>query len=223
MILSIKKPLFISFEGIEGSGKSTQAKKLSQFLMQNNIANILTFEPGGSNIGNAIRNILLDKNNHNFHLNTEILLHLASRNQHLQEIIYPSLMAGKTVICDRFHDSTIAYQAFAMGANIEVINNIAKIIFNSNNQNIDNCQKFYPDITFLFDLEVEQAFNRIKNRSDNNRYEELGFNFHQKVRNGFLEIAHSNKERIIIINANQEPDLIFQEIVSGINNRQNTY
>jgi dTMP kinase len=221
VVLSITKPLFITFEGIEGSGKSTQAKKLSQFLMQNNIANILTFEPGGSNIGNAIRNILLDKNNHNLHLNTEILLHLASRNQHLQEVIYPSLIAGKTVICDRFHDSTIAYQSFAMGGNIEIINNIATIIFNLNSQNINNCQKFQPDITFLFDLEVERAFNRIKNRSDNNRYEELGFNFHQKVRNGFLEIAYSNKKRIVIIDANQEPDLIFQEIINKINNCQN--
>jgi dTMP kinase len=199
----MKKNLFISFEGIEGCGKSTQAKKLQEYFNQNKIENILTREPGGTEIGNKIREILLTSSSQNIQAITEVLLNFASRVEHCQQVIIPSLNQGKMVISDRFFDSTFAYQGFAQKIDIDQINLIKKIAIGN----------FVPDITFLIDLDVELAFERIKQRNDNNRYEKLAIEFHQQVRAGFLKLASQNL-RIKIIDGNQSIEKIFLQIIN---------
>ena len=200
-------PLFISFEGIEGSGKSTQAKILYDSLKQKEYPVILTREPGGTAIGNDIRQILIDKKNNQIDPLTELMLNFASRIEHLQQVILPSLKNKQIVITDRFYDSTLAYQGFAMGVEIETIEKMHQLMINS----------IQPDITFLCDMDVEVAFQRIKSRSDNNRYEELSFDFHNKVRNGFLEIAKNNAGRIKIINANNDVCKVAEQVIKYLN------
>ena len=200
-------PLFISFEGIEGSGKSTQAKILYDSLKQKEYPVILTREPGGTAIGNDIRQILIDKKNNQIDPLTELMLNFASRIEHLQQVILPSLKNKQIVITDRFYDSTLAYQGFAMGVEIETIEKMHQLMINS----------IQPDITFLCDMDVEVAFQRIKSRSDNNRYEELSFDFHNKVRNGFLEIAKNNAGRIKIINANNDVSKVAEQVIKYLN------
>jgi len=196
---------FISFEGIEGSGKSTQAKKLHDFLLSKNIATIYTREPGGTKTCEKIRAILIDETIENLDPKTELLLNFASRIEHVEKLIKPSITDNKTVICDRFFDSSFAYQGFGFGIDQNIIEKIKNIA-------IANLQ---PDITFLIDIEVDQAFNRIKERSTNNRYEKLNRDFHQKVRNGFLELAKKNS-RIRIIDGNKNSDLVFQDIITQL-------
>jgi len=196
---------FISFEGIEGSGKSTQAKKLHDFLLSKNITTIYTREPGGTKTCEKIRAILIDETIENLDPKTELLLNFASRIEHVGKLIKPSIADNKTVICDRFFDSSFAYQGFGFGIDQNIIEKIKNIA-------IANLQ---PDITFLIDIEVDQAFNRIKERSTNNRYEKLNRDFHQKVRNGFLELAKKNS-RIRIIDGNKNSDLVFQDIITQL-------
>lgn len=196
---------FISFEGIEGSGKSTQAKKLHDFLLSKNITTIYTREPGGTKTCEKIRAILIDETIENLDPKTELFLNFASRIEHVEKLIKPSIADNKTVICDRFFDSSFAYQGFGFGIDQNIIEKIKNIA-------IANLQ---PDITFLIDIEVDQAFNRIKERSTNNRYEKLNRDFHQKVRNGFLELAKKNS-RIRIIDGNKNSDLVFQDIITQL-------
>ena len=179
---------FISFEGIEGCGKSTQAKKLYEYFLSKQIDCLLTREPGGSLAGEKIREILLNENIEKLSAKTELLLNFSARIEHVEKVIKPALKSGKIVICDRFVDSTFAYQGSAMGLSFEVIEQIQKIAIG----------EFLPDITFLIDVSVDIAFARIKDRSTNNRYEKLGRDFHQRTRDGFLEIAAKNN-RIKII------------------------
>ncbi|MCE2688151.1 MAG: dTMP kinase [Rickettsiales bacterium] len=200
-------PLFITFEGIEGCGKSTQAKILYDYLKQQGYSVILTREPGGTAIGNDIRQILIDKKNNQIDPLTELMLNFASRIEHLQQVILPALKNNIIVISDRFYDSTLAYQGFAMGVEIEIIEKMHQLMINS----------IQPNITFLCDMEVEVAFQRIKSRFDNNRYEELSFDFHNKVRNGFLEIAKNNAGRIKIINANNDVSKVAEQVIKYLN------
>ncbi len=179
---------FITFEGIEGCGKSTQTRMLLESLAQKNIDAIITREPGGTKASEAIREILISDNLEKLETKTEIFLNFAARIEHVEKTIKPALEAGKTVICDRFFDSTLAYQGYGFGADLALIKRI-------NEMAIDD---FAPDITFLIDVSVDIAFARIKDRSTNNRYEKLGRDFHQRTRDGFLEIAAKNN-RIKII------------------------
>lgn len=201
----MKKNLFITFEGIEGSGKSTQSKKLQEFFLQNKIESILTREPGGCEIAEQIRKILLDEKFNNMQTVTEILLNFSARLEHVEQVIKPALKQGKVVICDRFFDSTYAYQGSAHGVDFSVIEKIHKITLND----------FEPDITFLIDVDVEQAFARINSRIDNNRYEKLGLEFHQKVRSGFLKLADKN-QRIKKIDGSQNIEQILLEIIKHL-------
>jgi len=198
----MKKNLFITFEGIEGSGKSTQSKKLQEFFLQNKIDAILTREPGGCEIAEQIRKILLAEEFNNMQALTEILLNFSARLEHVEQVIKPALKSGKVVICDRFFDSTYAYQGSACGVDFAVIEQIQKITL----------KNFEPDITFLIDVDVKQAFARINSRIDNNRYEKLGLEFHQKVRSGFLKLADKN-QRIKKIDGSQNIEQILLEII----------
>ena len=197
------KPKFITFEGIEGSGKSTQVKKLHEFFLSKNQNSILTREPGGVIASERIREILIDEKIEKLEAKTELLLNFAARLEHVEKLIKPALSKGSIVISDRFFDSTYAYQGSAFGLDESIINNVKQMVIGD----------FSPDITFLIDLPVEVAFERISNRSDNNRYEKLGLDFHQKVREGFLQLAKKN-QRIKIIDGTKNQQKIFEEITN---------
>lgn len=192
---------FITFEGIEGSGKSTQTKKLHEFFLAKNIPAILTREPGGTFASERIREILIDEKIAKLEAKTELFLNFAARLEHVEKLIKPSLAQEKTVISDRFFDSTYAYQGSAFGLDEKLIDDVKKMTIGD----------FAPDITFLIDVPVEVAFARIQNRVDNNRYEKLGRDFHQKVRDGFLLLAKQN-QRIKLIDGAQNQQQIFDEI-----------
>ena len=198
---------FITFEGIEGSGKSSQAKLLHQYFFGKNIPTILTREPGGSKVAEDIRSVLVNGDVDKMDGVCEVLLNFAARRNHLEKLIKPALVEGKVVICDRFFDSTIAYQSFGQNVDLQVINQVQNIAIGA----------FKPDITFLIDVDVEIAFERIKSRAENNRYEKMDKTFHQKVRHGFLEIAKQDPARIIIINGDQSLEAIHQQIVDYVN------
>jgi len=197
------RPKFITFEGIEGSGKSTQVKKLHAFFLEKNIDAILTREPGGTFAGEKIREILIDEKIEKLEAKTELFLNFAARIEHVEKIIKPSLAQGKTIISDRFFDSTFAYQGNAFGLDETLIEDVKKMAISD----------FAPDITFLIDVPVEAAFARIQTRADNNRYEKLGFDFHQKVRDGFLQLAKKNR-RIKVIDGTKNQQEVFVEIIS---------
>lgn len=195
--------MFITFEGIEGCGKSTQAKKLHEFFIKKNIEAILTREPGGTKVGEKIREILIDEKIEKLSAKSELFLNFTARLEHVENLIKPALTAGKTVICDRFFDSTFAYQGSAFGLDEKLISEVQKMTIGD----------FAPDITFFIDVDVEFAFQRIKNRSENNRYEKLGIDFHQKVRDGFVKRALENK-RIKTIDGSKSIEEVFTQITN---------
>jgi dTMP kinase len=197
------KPLFITFEGIEGCGKSTQAKKLHDFFLEKKIPAILTREPGGTSVGEKIREILIDEKNIKLEATTEVFLNFAARLEHVEKLIKPALQDNKIVICDRFFDSTYAYQGNAFALDLSSIDYVKKMSIGD----------FVPDITFLIDVPVYAAFQRINGRAENNRYEKLGFDFHQKVRDGFLNLVKEN-QRIKIIDGTKTSEEIFEEVLS---------
>ena len=194
--------MFITFEGIEGCGKSTQAKKLHEFFLSKKLNAILTREPGGTLVGEKIREILIDGKIAKLEAKTELLLNFAARLEHVEKLIKPALNSGQIVISDRFFDSTFAYQGSAFGIDEKVIEEIKKIT-------IDD---FKPDITFFIDIPVSLAFERIKGRLTNNRYEKFGHEFHQKVRDGFLDLAEKNP-RIKTIDGTMSIEKIFSKII----------
>lgn len=196
---------FITFEGVEGSGKSTQSKKLYEFFLTQKKSVILTREPGGTVAGEKIREILIDEKIAKLDAKTELFLNFAARLEHVEKLIKPALAADKIVISDRFFDSTYAYQGNAFGVAKNLIDEIKKISIGD----------FAPDITFLIDVPVEVAFERIDGREGNNRYEKLSFDFHQKVRDGFLSMAKNNS-RIKVIDGMQNVEKIFAEIITSI-------
>lgn len=195
--------IFISFEGGEGSGKTTLIEKLYQELISLNYNVIKTREPGGSKIAEQIRNVILNVDNVNMDYRTEALLYAASRRQHLSEVIIPALSKGCIVICDRYIDSSLAYQGYARGLGI-------KEVFKINQYATDGIM---PNITFYIDVAPKVGLGRIKNsnripdRLDLEKQE-----FHEQVRKGYFEVAKLFPERIKIINGNREPDAIYQEI-----------
>lgn len=192
---------FITFEGIEGCGKSTQSKKLHEHFS----GSILTREPGGTKAGERIREILIDEKIDKLEAKTELFLNFAARLEHVEKLIKPALRENKIVISDRFFDSTYAYQGSAFGLDNKLIDEVRKMTIGD----------FAPDITFLIDVPVELSFKRIEGREGNNRYEKLGLDFHQKTREGFLNLAKKNP-RIKTIDGTQTPDEIFQNILNLI-------
>lgn len=196
------KGLFVTFEGIDGSGKSTQIEMLSSDLEKAGIPYVLIREPGGTDIGEKIRTILLDKANSKMNARTELLLYEAARAQIVEEKIKPALEAGNVVICDRFFDSTVAYQGYARGLGLEAVDFLNKW----------STSGLAPDITFLFDLSEEVAYRRRHGRGgEEDRLEAEGLNFMKKVREGYL--AQSREEaRIRVIDAQETPENIYEKI-----------
>ncbi|GIK21287.1 MAG: dTMP kinase [Ignavibacteriota bacterium] len=200
--------MFISFEGIDFSGKSTQVKLLESYLKKQNKKVKLIREPGGTVISEKIRNILLDKENNSMVIETEIFLFSASRAQLVREVIRPCLEDGYYVISDRFHDSSTAYQGYGRGLSVD---SIVKI----NNLAIGNT---VPDITFFIDISNEEAAERKAKTSmaDLDRIEISDENFFERVRNGYLEIAESEK-RFRVIDGTKSVKEINEKIISEIN------
>jgi len=199
--------LFITFEGGEGCGKSVQAKALYEKLCREGIPAILTFEPGGTPLGDEICRILKWSEDLNITPLTELLLFNASRSQLVDKIIKPNLGKGKVVICDRFTDSTIVYQGYGRGLDMEVIRTI----------NDTATQRLHLDLTILLDLSVEVGFTR-KSNSRQDRFENEDTTFHKRIRRGYLKLSDEEPERFFVIDASQSKeaiaDIIWQKVSS---------
>lgn len=185
--------LFITLEGPEGSGKTSAIKIVKEQLEKEGHQIIMTREPGGTPISEQIRNVILDKGNTAMDYRTEALLYAASRRQHLVEKVWPNVKEGKIVICDRYLDSSLAYQGYARELGVEDILNV----------NMYATEGTFPDLTLLFDLEPEVGLARINANSDRevNRLDLEKLSFHHRVRNGYLELAKRFSDRYVIINA----------------------
>ena len=194
-----QKGLFITFEGADGCGKTTQINLLNEYLKEKNYNTFLTLEPGGSDIGKNLRQILL--HHEGFVSDTaELLMYLADRAQHVEAVIMKNVNEGKIVLCDRHIDSTVAYQGYARGGDIEKINQLNEIA----------TQGFKPDVTFVFDVESETAQERVGKTKD--RMEKEGIEFHKKIRFGYLELAKKYPQRIKVINSNLPIDEVFEQV-----------
>jgi dTMP kinase len=196
------KGLFISFEGIEGTGKTIQSKLLCEYLIEKGFQAVLTEEPGGTRIGRTIRDILLSIDNTEMTPVTELLLYNASRMQHVQEVILPALKKGIVVITDRFSDSTVAYQGYGRGIELDLINTIERIVTGG----------LKPDITLLLDLDVTVGLQRNKGINKEDRLELEDITFHKRVRDGYHALAAKEPERIHVIDASKSIEHIHGSI-----------
>ena len=206
------KGKFITIEGCEGTGKSTQIKLLEKKLKRR-IKIKATREPGGSFGAEDIRKLIFKSKKQNWSPITEALLHISARSDHLEKLIKPNLQKGSWVICDRFRDSTIAYQGYGNGLKLDVLEIMQDSIFN----------KFHADLTIILDMDAKKFLNRVKKRKSGiQKYEKMNINFHKKVRNGFLEIAKKNKKRCFVLNAEEDSIIINKKILQIINKRFKT-
>jgi len=199
--------LFITFEGIEGSGKSTQINLLYEKLKAEGHDPVITREPGGTMIGRKIRDILLDPEHDMMDYRTEILLYAADRAQDVKENIAPALAKGKIVLADRFVDSNLAYQAYGRGLDYDFIRKINSWVI----------EPYWPEITFILDINLEEGLRRAKAMTadaSGDRLEREVITFHQKVRDAYLEMA--KEDRFVLINANQSASKIQQKIYNNI-------
>lgn len=200
---------FITFEGVEGSGKSTQLRRLGEYLNGKNIPVILTQEPSGTPIGRKIGDILFDRGHQAMCPETELFLFFAARAQHVREVIQPALNDGKHVLCDRFSDATFAYQAAGRGLDFHFIKTVN-----------DYCaQQLKPDLTLLFDLPVETGLQRagrrdaqLKDPSVADRFEKEKIDFHNRVRQGYLKICSSDPGRFQVIDAARSVDEVAADV-----------
>jgi dTMP kinase len=197
---------FISFEGIEGTGKSTQARLLAEFLQKKGHTVLLTMEPGGTEISLKIRELLLSLESRDMDRVTELLLYNAARVQHIKEIIGPARGRGDIVITDRFSDSTIAYQGFARGIDLQLIDALDTIATG----------KLRPDITILLDVDVKTGLARNKALKKNDRLELEDISFHEKVRKGFIQIASREPARVKVVDCSASLDVVHQKVVEII-------
>lgn len=199
-----KKGLFITFEGADGCGKTTQIELLKKYLQEKNREVVTTLEPGGSDIGKSLRKILLHYDGYVSDV-CEMFLYLADRAQHIETVVLKNVNENKIVLCDRHIDSTVAYQGYARGGNIgqiDLLNNIAT-------------KNIKPDLTFVFDVDSLTAQKRLGETKD--RLEKEGLEFHKKVRNGYLELAKKYPQRIKVINANLSIEEVFEQVKKIIN------
>ena len=205
--------MFITLEGIEGSGKTTQIGRLVEFFEKRGVGCVITRQPGGTLIGENIRSILLDPANSALAPLAELLLYMADRAQHIHELIRPALDNGKTVVCDRYFDATLVYQGFARGLSIKLIGQLHQILFDD----------LKPDVTLLLDLPpqvgLERAWRQLNNGQrpgDESRFEAEALAFHEKVRAGYLELAQLEPQRFHVIDAARSADQVFAAIKKAL-------
>ena len=190
--------MFITFEGPDGSGKTTQLSPLSDYLIQNGYSVLITREPGGTVIGDQIRQVLSDLKNIGMHPRSETLLFLAARAQLVEQVIKPNLEKGFIVLCDRYADSTMAYQGYGHQNDLDQIKNLINFATGG----------LKPDLTLLFDMDVEEGLQRKAHGSEWNRLDAYSLEFHQRVRKGYHILAESEPERWVKIEAGQSPEKI---------------
>ena len=200
----MKKGLFITLEGIEGAGKSTAVDFIEDFLTKEGHDVIKTREPGGTVVGEQIREILLKNENYTLTYDTELLLVFSARAQHIQEVILPALSSGKIILCDRFTDASYAYQGGGRGIDASRINLLEKWVQGD----------LRPNLTLLFDLDVSIGMQRTKKRSDADRFEREEINFFEKIRNTYLERAKNEPQRFRIINSASSLESVKEQIIT---------
>ena len=206
------EPRFITFEGIEGSGKSTVAARVSEALERADVETLLTREPGGTKLSEEIREMLLDASRGPIDSRTELLLYVASRAQLVGEVIEPALARGVTVLCDRFMDASVAYQGWARGLGEE-------LVYGLNAFAVGEC---VPDRTFLLDLPVDAGFSRGPERRESDglrmkdRLEREDRSFHERVREGYLRLARRHPGRIVLIDASAPIDRVLEDIFGNL-------
>lgn len=193
------KGLFITFEGMDGCGKTTQLNLLASYLKEKGHEIVITREPGSVGLGERIREILLNYDGE-VSSNAEAFLFLADRAQHIDTIVKPALEAGKIVLCDRHTDSTIAYQGYGRGVDIEQIKMLNRLATSG----------LVPDLTFVFDIDVETSALRVGKNKD--RMESAGVEFHSKVRDGYLSLAKEEPQRVKVINSMDSIENIFEQV-----------
>ena len=209
----MEKGLFITFEGCEGSGKTTVSKYLYNRLKEEGYDVIYSREPGGVDIAEQIRSVILNVRNTAMDPRTEALLYAASRRQHLAEIVLPALKAGKIVLCDRFVDSSLVYQGYARGIGIDKV-------WELNQFAIDDCM---PDLTLYYDVDVETGLSRVRSRGEMNRLDSENVEFHRSVRKAYQMIAEKYPERIVTIDSNRPLREVEEESYTLLKNRINRY
>jgi dTMP kinase len=204
---------FITFEGIEGCGKTTQIRMAGDYLRKRRIPVLVTEEPGGAPLGKHIRKLLLNQGDCRIDAKAELLLFAAARAQHVHEVILPALAAERVVLCDRFSDATLAYQGFGRGLSLEFIRRL----------NAFSAVELKPDMTLLFDLPAEVGLGRameriahIQGAPREDRFEQEDLAFHQSIRSGYLSLAKDEPERIRMIDATRDVQTICQEVCAMI-------
>ncbi len=201
--MKLNRGLFISFEGPEASGKSSQILLLSKYLKKNKIPFIVSREPGGTNFAEKLRKLILD-NKSTINNLEELLLLMAARSNHINEVIIPNLKKGKIVISDRYADSSFVYQGYVNKFGIKRIQKLHKELLNN----------FFPDYTFIFQINPKEIIKRLKQRKVKNKYDKSNLLFHQKVIQGYKKIA--NPKRYIAVDASLSKDIIHKKIIKKL-------
>ena len=202
--------MFITLEGIEGSGKTTQLEHIVDYLKGRGSECIVTREPGGTRIGKKIRAILLDPDSRELYPMAELLLYMADRSQHVNEVVIPHLASGKLVLCDRYYDATLVYQGYARGIDIEIIQRLHRWVL----------KDLKPDVTILLDLEPQIGLKRAWKEIDRGartgletRFEKETLRFHKKVRAGYLTLARNDPDRFEVVDASQNERQVRERIM----------
>ncbi len=203
------RPRFITIEGGEGGGKSTQVARLAGRLRTAGLQVVATREPGGAEGAEMIRKLLVEGEPGRWDAMSELLLHFAARRDHLRRTVWPALQRGQWVISDRFADSTMAYQGIGQGLGRDVVEQLNHIVLGD----------FRPDLTLILDIPVEQGLKRTETRGMDNRYERMSKDFHERLRQGFLDIARREPERCVVIDATRSADEISEELAQIVRKR----
>ena len=203
------KGFFISLEGSEGAGKSTQNKRIVNWLSEQGKDVVETREPGGTKVSEQIRKVLLDTRNEGLNATAELLMMFAARSQLVQEVILPALEKGKVIVCDRFADASYAYQGGGRQLGAETVEIVEKLVL----------KDLQPDLTLLFDVPVEQGMQRVARRGKADRFEIESIRFFERVRNAYLERAATNPYRFCVIDASLDEEQVWQQVLSVLQER----
>lgn len=202
--------VFISFEGGEGSGKSTQSRLLVEAMQQSGLSALHTREPGGTEGAEAIRALLVQGDKDRWKRDTELLLHFAARTEHVARLVLPKRLEGTHIICDRFTDSTLAYQGYGHGIAPERIRQLQRLML----------EGLAPDLTFMLDIDVTEGIKRAGKRGDDeNRYESMALAFHERVRKGYLAIAKKDPKRCVVLDATESIESLHHTIKEAVNKK----